>query len=92
MTVMKKPDDVQILDDTGWKHVAATSIPMRGINDYARQIKFADKLTPEQLKAVCAWLASDNCPGWTGVHAQLMFGTNSAPVEYRFTTTYDSSD
>jgi len=87
-----KPDDVNILEDSGWQHQKHSSIPSRGINDYARTIKFATKPTPEQLKAIVAWLASDNCPGWTGVTAQLMFGTNSEPTQYRFHTTYDSSD
>lgn len=81
-----------IVDDTGWLHVKETSIPSRGINDYKRHIKFADKLSDEQLKAWCRWLESDNCPGWTGVRGHLLFGTNSTPVEYKFTTTYDSSD
>jgi hypothetical protein len=89
---MNKPDDVKIVEDSGWEHLRHSSIPSRGINDYARIIKFADKLTDEQLKNVCRWLESDNCPGWTGVRAQLMFGSSSTPVEYRFTTTYDSSD
>lgn len=89
---MNKPDDVQIIEDTGWKHNANTSIPQRGIHDYVRDIKFADKLTDEQFKAVCKWLERDNCPGWTGVHGRLAFGSNSTPVVYVFTTTYDSSD
>lgn len=89
---MNKPDDINIIADTGWQHVALTSRPSRGINDYMREIKFADQLNDDQLKAVCRWLECDNCPGWTGVKAQLLFGSNSTPVEYRFTCTYDSSD
>jgi len=89
---MTKPDDVNIVSDTGWEHLKYSSIPSRGINDYARLIKFATQPTPEQLKAICHWLENDKCPGWTGVRAQRVFGTNSTPVEYRFTTTYDSSD
>ena len=90
---MKLADiDIEIVSDSGWEHLKHSSIPSRGINDYARQIKFATQPTSEQLTAICRWLESDNCPGWTGVRAQLMFGSNSTPVEYRFTTTYDSSD
>lgn len=89
---MNKPEDVKILEDSGWKHDTFSSRPSRGINDYRREIKFADQLSDDQLKAVCRWLECDNCPGWTGVKAQLLFGSNSTPVEYRFHTTYDSSD
>lgn len=81
-----------IIEDTRWEPVRETSLPHRGIHDYRRVIKFTDKLTDEQLKAVRAWLEKDACPGWTGVNAQLMFGTNSTPAQYKFTTTYDSSD
>jgi len=88
---VNKPDDIKILADTGWQLNEHTSRPSRGIRDYMREIKFAD-LNAEQLKNVCRWLEVDNCPGWTGVRAQLLFGSNSTPVEYRFTTTYDSSD
>jgi hypothetical protein len=83
----EKPADVDIVNDTGWQHQKYSSIPSRGINDYAREIEFAATLTPEQMKAVCRWLESDNCPGWTGVRAQTLLGN-----KYRFTTTYDSSD
>lgn len=87
---MTKPNDIKIITDSGWQHVKHSSIPSRGINDYERKITFATKLTDEQLKAWCRWLESDNCPGWTGVRG--FAPRDGAPAEYRFTTTYDSSD
>lgn len=83
-----KPDGIEIVSDTGWQHNARTSIPRRGINDYEREIEFAAALTSNQLTAVCAWLAADNCPGWTGVTGQPLGGMG----HIRFHTTYDSSD
>jgi hypothetical protein len=83
----EKPQDVKVVEDSGWTHNAHTSIPRRGINDYERTMTFAAKLTDDQLKAWCRWLESDNCPGWTGVRGYVQM--NNA---YKFTTTYDSSD
>jgi hypothetical protein len=75
-----------VTEDSGWAMNEHSSRPSRGIRDYDRSIKFNRVLSDVEIKAVSKFLATVDCPGWTGVHVR---GTGPS---YLFSTTYDSSD
>jgi len=78
---------LKIINDSGWKLDERTSIISRGIRDYVRKIKFAKKLTRDELKAFIELSQRTDCPGWT------LIGYNwLSENTYSFTTTMDSSD
>lgn len=72
--------------DTGWSLNNLTSRPNRGIRDYDRTITFTRVLSANEQSAVAKYLANVDCPGWTGVTCR------PGGTDYRFSTTYDSSD
>jgi hypothetical protein len=76
----------RIVKDTGWQ-LAHTSNPQRGIHNYVRRIEFASSSTREELKAMFKYMRAEDCPGWIGLGIFEI-----SPVEFQFTTTYDSSD
>ncbi len=76
-----------LVEDTGWSMDEGTSIPIRGIRDYNRTMKFSRPLEKSELTKLVKFLKKVDCPGWTGVgYRDRGNGT------YSFTTTHDSSD
>lgn len=75
------------LADTGWIEDKSTSRPSRGIIDYNRDITYDMQLTEEEIRSEKDDLAKDKCPGIWGVSCQHVKDSN-----YRFRTTFDSSD
>lgn len=69
--------------DTGW----IESPGGRCITDYHRRMLFERPLEPNELADVAEYLATNNCPGWTGIHVSEL-----GRAHYEFTTTWDSSD
>ena len=84
---MSAPDFPLVTVDSGWKNNASTSQSHRGINDFDREMTFSATPTAEQMEVLVEWLSLDKCPGWTGIHTRT-----KSPTEYRFSTTWDSSD
>lgn len=80
---------LNVVDDSGWSLDKVSSRPNRGIRDYNRTIEFRSPIPEETLQYVKKYLATVNCPGWTGVSYTLIPGTKA---KYRFRTTFDSSD
>lgn len=80
-----------VVDEGVWKMNDQSSIPRRGIRDYFRLVEFSRLPSNDEVNAVRNWLASNKCPGWTGVTAYKHSMKDGQPI-YKFTTTYDSSD
>jgi len=74
-------EQLPVVSDSGWD-MLSSSTPSRGIRDYGRAIRFDRELAGDELDVVVRYLARDNCPCWTGVHARPQ-GNSS----YYFTTT-----
>lgn len=77
----------KIVNDSGWRGTEFARY--RGIWDYVRTIEFAEAPSGEQLMKAKLWLASDRCPGYTGVTSSPVVGR---PNVFKFETTMDSSD
>ena len=77
--------------DTGWTD-SPTSIHRRGIHDYVRYIGFNSEPSESMLKELVDFLLENDCPGWTGIRATKIVHLGTANFEYKFTTTWDSSD
>lgn len=80
-------DQLPVVSDSDWRINNLTSRPQRGIRDYDRFIKFERDLTVDELDKLVQWLAENNSPGWTGIWSKKV-----SDFEYRFQTTWDSSD
>lgn len=83
-----------IRKDSGWVKIPRDpTVPVHpdriGVENYVRLVEFGTALNLQQLDAFCRQLEDNaGCPGLR-VEAELLFGTNSTPVEYRFVTTYE---
>jgi hypothetical protein len=75
-----------IISDTGW--IGKEFARFRGITDYERIIEFGRNLTADERNRIKEHLETDNCPGWTGV---AIWHTDKIG-QYKFSTTWDSSD
>lgn len=77
---------MKIISDSGWKSQGLTSKQRIGLHDYYRIIEFEREPSDEELLNIRKHLETDDCPGWTGVHASKQDSN-----KYFFTTCWDSS-